>query len=890
MNKVITKIRSGIGGYLKDNILFLTFVFASVLNGFLLRAFTVKFNYSQIKPLMADMAVILLLALISYVFKKPRKQFVYLLILTIIFSILCTANSIYYTNYKSFISVSLISTASQLGGVMDAVTENIMEPKDLIFLWDIPVIIVVYILLKRRTRDYITEVKEKRKRRGYALGTFCVSIGLAGIFCSTLTGTDYSRLAKQWNREYVLGTFGLYTYQFSDVISCTHAKINMMFGYEESEEVFNKFYDDKSKTEETSEKSNKYTNIFKGKNIIVIHAESFQQFCMDTYINGEELTPNMNKLAREGLYFSNFYAQESVGTSSDSEFTFASSLMPASSGTVAINYWDRDYTTTQKMLKKKGYYTFSMHGNNGSYWNRLNLHHSLGYDDFFNYNKDFNIDETIGLGLSDKSFFRQAVPKIDKINKEHDKWYGAFLMLTNHTPFTDIERVSDYEVDFKYKMYNEEDGMYEEKSAPFLEGTKLGSYFKSVHYADQAIGQFMTDLDNAGLLDNTVVVIYGDHDAKIKAEEYDRYFNYNPFTDSVLTEDDEGYVPVDDFYYNLNRKVPFIIWSKDGGYEPTEVKQIMGMYDVQPTLGNMFGFSNVYALGHDIFSVADNEENVVIFPNGNFVTDTVYYDSQKNTYFDLTDYRNVATAVSCNQVYKDDPNPVYMDDDQGLFKTTVNETYCQDSCNARINDGVVDEDDKTIIGEAMPQHTGGFTINGNWKAIDFSVGFTYQIGGDVYNANAMHSLMGNKDNSAGQNRLKFVSETFKYYDVDTNGDLMLVKDPTALAALNANTNYSSFFSEYGIVSSKFIEDASYLRLNTLTVGYTFPKNWMNKIGLQNARVYFTGSNLFCIDGYSGIDPDVNTKTDGKDGFPTPYFDYQSYPKARTYTFGVNLTF
>lgn len=81
-------------------------------------------------------------------------------------------------------------------------------------------------------------------------------------------------------------------------------------------------------------------------------------------------------------------------------------------------------------------------------------------------------------------------------------------------------------------------------------------------------------------------------------------------------------------------------------------------------------------------------------------------------------------------------------------------------------DGVVDEDDKTIIGKAMPQHTGGFTINGNWKAIDFSVGFTYQIGGDVYNANAMHSLMGNKDNSAGQNRLKFVSETFKYYDVD----------------------------------------------------------------------------------------------------------------------------
>jgi TonB-linked SusC/RagA family outer membrane protein len=205
-------------------------------------------------------------------------------------------------------------------------------------------------------------------------------------------------------------------------------------------------------------------------------------------------------------------------------------------------------------------------------------------------------------------------------------------------------------------------------------------------------------------------------------------------------------------------------------------------------------------------------------------------------------------------------------------------------------DGTVTVDDKTIIGEAVPQHTGGFTFSGNWKAIDFSMGFTYAIGGKVYNANAMHSMMGNKDNSLGQNRLAFIAETFKYYDVNSSGDLTLVTEPSALAKLNENTKYASFFSEYGIVSSEFIEDASYLRLNTLTVGYTLPKNWMNKIGVQNARVYFTGTNLFCLDGYSGIDPDVNTKVDGKDGFPTPYFDYNSYPKARTYTFGVNLTF
>ena len=87
---------------------------------------------------------------------------------------------------------------------------------------------------------------------------------------------------------------------------------------------------------------------------------------MNLKFNNQDLTPNMNKLAKEGIYFDNFYAEESTGTSSDSEFTFASSLMPASNGTVFMNYFDRNYTTIQKLMQEKGYYTFSMHGNNGS--------------------------------------------------------------------------------------------------------------------------------------------------------------------------------------------------------------------------------------------------------------------------------------------------------------------------------------------------------------------------------------------------------------------------------------------------------------------------------------------------------------------------------------------
>ena len=205
-------------------------------------------------------------------------------------------------------------------------------------------------------------------------------------------------------------------------------------------------------------------------------------------------------------------------------------------------------------------------------------------------------------------------------------------------------------------------------------------------------------------------------------------------------------------------------------------------------------------------------------------------------------------------------------------------------------DGTITEDDCQVVGHTMPKHTGGINLNANFKGFDFSAGFTYQIGGDVYNANAMHSMMGNKDTSFGWNRLAVASDTWKMYDVDASGDLVAVTDPAALAKLNSGVKYALPYYEYGLVNSEFIEDASYLRLNTLTLGYTIPKQLTKKIGISNLRVYFTGGNLFCLTGYDGSDPDVNTRPGGNNGFPTPNYDWNSYPRARTYTFGLNVAF
>lgn len=194
-----------------------------------------------------------------------------------------------------------------------------------------------------------------------------------------------------------------------------------------------------------------------------------------------------------------------------------------------------------------------------------------------------------------------------------------------------------------------------------------------------------------------------------------------------------------------------------------------------------------------------------------------------------------------------------------------------------------------VIGHTMPHHSGGLNINGRWKNLDFGLGFTYQIGGDVYNANAMHSVMGNKDTSFGASRLDYASDCFKYCNFDEKGDIYIATDPTELALLNIGTKHATYYSEYGICSSEYIEDASYLRLNTLTVGYTLPKIWTKSVGISNFRVYFTAGNLFCISGYSGLDPDVNTAA-FTSGFPSPNYDYRAYPKARTFTFGANISF
>ena len=211
--------------------------------------------------------------------------------------------------------------------------------------------------------------------------------------------------------------------------------------------------------------------------------------------------------------------------------------------------------------------------------------------------------------------------------------------------------------------------------------------------------------------------------------------------------------------------------------------------------------------------------------------------------------------------------------------------------------GRVTLDDATELGEVMPHHTGGFSLNLQYKNWDASANFNYVLDGKIYNANAMMNLSGGEYNDLTAQKLSFVADAFKIYNVNASGDLYAVTDPNELRTLNANAKYAVPYHQNGIVTDEFLESGSYLRLQTLTIGYTLPKQLLKKMNISNLRIYLTGSNLFTITGYSGIDPEVNASTTGRTGFlesvkvlPTLNMDWGAYPRARTFTLGANISF
>ena len=166
-----------------------------------------------------------------------------------------------------------------------------------------------------------------------------------------------------------------------------------------------------------------------------------------------------------------------------------------------------------------------------------------------------------------------------------------------------------------------------------------------------------------------------------------------------------------------------------------------------------------------------------------------------------------------------------------------------------------------------------------------SANFNFSIGNDVYNANAIEWTTTGR--YSYRNLLNDMAYGNRWTNIDANGNFLNWNNADELAALNANTTTFSPYTERYVLTDHFVEDASFLRLNTLTLGYTLPKSVLSKIHLSNVRFYVTGYNLFCITSYSGFDPEVSTMRRTN---LTPGVDYSAYPKSRQFVVGVNLNF
>ena len=580
------------------------YVVANLINAILLRLFTT--GSFGIRALFIDIGFVLLLASLSLVVNKKRRNLYYWF--TSLFMVACcVVNAIYYNYYSSFVSFSLLATSVFVKDVGDAVIDFAIKPTDWIYLWEF---IGLYIVIKKYKIDF----KIYKDRFLKLLGIAIISIGIG---CAIPPYNSFSRLIKLWNRVSVVNNFGVYVYQIDDLVQSLKPTFNNLFGYDKALKETKEYYQENSNIQSV----NKYTGIFEGKNVIAIHAESLQSFALDLSFNDKEVTPNLNKLIDSGMYFSNFYAQVGVGTSSDTEFTYATSLLPANNGTVFVNYYNNRFETIQNLLNNKGYYVFSMHGNVGDFWNRDIMHINMGYDKFYS-KSSFVIDEEYGLGLSDDSFFRQVVPMIKEINSQGIPYYGTLITLTNHTPWRDANEYSDYEVIVNKEVSGEE------ITNDYLEDLAIGKYLKSVNYMDRAIGSFIENMDKEGLLDNTVIVIYGDHDARLGKKQFEYLYNYDIVNNRIYDEDDNQYTEFNEYDYELSKKVPFIIWSKDMD-KGIEIDTPMGMIDAGVTLGNMLNIHNKYALGQDIMNIK-KEDGIVVFKDGSYITDKIYYSAKNN--------------------------------------------------------------------------------------------------------------------------------------------------------------------------------------------------------------------------------------------------------------------
>ena len=341
--------------------------------------------------------------------------------------------------------------------------------------------------------------------------------------------------------------------------------------------------------------------VARGANLIVIQAESLQAFPLDIQIDGRFIMPNLRALAQESVSATNFFGQAAEGNTSDAVFTTLQSLHPISAGAVATRYPTNRYYALPTMFNDNGFSTVAFSGAPGEFWNLRLLLQQLGVS-----SSCFDCPALTGLrfgqGLADGDFFRGVLRELPK---QRQPFFAFLMTMSNHQPFELPTVLNPLPVGR-------------------LTGTLLGRYLQTAHYFDQSLGEFLRGLAESGLLDRSVLVVYGDHHGYLGSPaELPQLIDLPP------------HLPIRQ--WEANRRLPFVIRlphaATAGGRQ-----RAVGHLDIAPTLLSLFGIEvpDSVMLGRSLF---DDRPPLVIFRDGSFVRNNGYVLTQPDPLVDSDDRR-----------------------------------------------------------------------------------------------------------------------------------------------------------------------------------------------------------------------------------------------------------
>ncbi|WP_078379714.1 LTA synthase family protein [Sutcliffiella halmapala] len=528
--------------------------------------------------------ILLIVGLSLFFSEKGAKR--YLIITSFIVTFVLYANAVYYRFFNDFITIPLLFQAGNMSDLGGSITE-LMHPIDLLMFADVAILIV----LSKWTPSFVSFATWRPKvRKLYFLsivGIFLFNLGLAETERPQL-------LTRTFDREILVKNLGTYNYHVYDAVlqSKTRAQRAMADGSElaEIQNYINANY---------KAPNDDYFGVAEGKNVIVVKLESLQSFVIDNEINGEPVTPFLNEIKNQSYYFNNFFHQTGQGKTSDSEFLLDNSLYPVGRGAVFFTHGTNDYhTATPNVIKEEGYKPVVFHANNKSFWNRDVIYDALGYETYYDIDSyDVNEENSVGWGLKDVDFFQQSIPYMQEIDQP---FYAKFITLTNHFPF----------------VLDEEDRFVDEYDS---NSRTLNRYFPTARYLDESIKIFFEELKAAGLYENSVIIMYGDH--------YGISETHNDAMSQYLGKE------IRPFETAQLQRVPMIVHIPGvTDKNPKEFDTIGGQIDLKPTIKHLIGMEtkNDIQFGEDLFS--EERSNFVVFRDGGFVTDEILYT--KNACYD----------------------------------------------------------------------------------------------------------------------------------------------------------------------------------------------------------------------------------------------------------------